>query len=52
MIGAGAAETHAYYAAVSEAFAFVDRGETVPDDFVSAFNERYAKIKDIPSGGE
>ena len=50
--GAGAAETHAYYAAVSEAFAFVDRGETVPDELATVLNERYAKINGTPEPRE
>ena len=45
--GAGAAEVHAYYIAVSDAFAFLDRGEAIPDGLAVALNQRYAKIKEI-----
>jgi putative GTP pyrophosphokinase len=50
--GAGAAEVHTYYAAVSDAFAFLDRGETIPGPLVVALNERYAKIREILPRGE
>jgi hypothetical protein len=33
--GAGAAEIHAYYVAVSDAFAFLDRGETLPEELAA-----------------
>ena len=45
--GAGAAEIHAYYVAMSDAFAFMDRGERPPDELVATLNERYAIIEDI-----
>jgi putative GTP pyrophosphokinase len=45
--GAGAAEVHAYYVAVSDAFAFLDRGEVIPRGLAVALNERYAKIREI-----
>ena len=45
--GAGAAEVHAYYVAMSEAFALMDRGERPPDELVTTLNERYGIIKDI-----
>ncbi len=45
--GAGAAEVHAYYVAVSEALALIDRGERAPDELKAAIIERYAIIKDI-----
>jgi hypothetical protein len=45
--GSGEAEIHAYYAAVSEALALIDRGECPPDELQSAIIERYAIIKDI-----
>lgn len=45
--GAGTAEVHAYYVAVSDAFAFLDRGETIPDVLTETLNERYAKIREI-----
>jgi hypothetical protein len=44
--GAGAAEIHAYYVAVSDAFAFLDRGETLPEELAATLNERYAKIRE------
>ncbi len=47
--GAGVAEIHAYYVAVSDAFAFLDRGETVPDELRAALYERYAKIRETLS---
>lgn len=43
--GAGADEIHAYYAAVSDAFAFLDRSEALPEDLEATLNERYAKIR-------
>jgi putative GTP pyrophosphokinase len=45
--GAGAAEIHSYYIAVSDVFAFQDRGEPIPDELAATLNERYAMIKDI-----
>ncbi len=45
--GAGAAEVHAYYFAVSDAFAFLDRGEVIPEGLAVALHERYAKIREI-----
>jgi putative GTP pyrophosphokinase len=45
--GAGTAEVHAYYVAVSDAFAFLDRDETIPDMLTVTLNERYAKIREI-----
>jgi hypothetical protein len=50
--GAGAAEIHAYYLTVSDAFAFLDRGKTIPDELATALNEQYAKIKGTLSRGE
>lgn len=44
--GAGAAEIHAYYLTVSNAFAFLDRGEAIPDELATALNARYAKIRE------
>jgi putative GTP pyrophosphokinase len=43
--GAGKAEIHAYYLAVSDAFAFLDRGEAIPEELAAVLNERYAKIR-------
>jgi hypothetical protein len=45
--GAGEADVHQYYRAVSEAFALMDRGERLPDELVTALNTRYAIIKGI-----
>jgi hypothetical protein len=45
--GAGAGEIHAYYVAVSEALALIDRGERPPNELQAAIIERYAIIKDI-----
>ncbi len=45
--GAGEADVHEYYRAVSEAFALMDRGELLPDELVTALNTRYAIIKGI-----
>jgi hypothetical protein len=45
--GAGAAEIHSYYIAVSDVFAFQDRGEPLPSELAETLNERYAMIKDI-----
>lgn len=45
--GAGAAEIHAYYVAVSDAFAFLDRSESLPQTLAATLNERYAKIREI-----
>jgi len=50
--GAGAAEIHAYYVAVSEAFAFLDRGETIPEELEAELNEQYAKIRETLPGRE
>lgn len=43
--GAGAAEIHAYYTAISDAFALLDRGESLPKELAATLNERYAKIR-------
>jgi putative GTP pyrophosphokinase len=45
--GAGAAEIHAYYVAMSEAFAFMDRDERPPEELATILNERYDIIKDV-----
>ncbi len=45
--GAGAAEVHAYYVAVSDAFVFLDLGEAIPKRLAEALNERYVKIREI-----
>ncbi len=45
--GAGVPDVHDYYVAISEAFAFLDRGEGLPSELVTTINERYAIIKDI-----
>jgi hypothetical protein len=50
--GAGVTEVHAYYVAVSDAFAFLDRGEAIPSELVTALSERYAKIRGTLSRGE
>ncbi len=50
--GAGTTDIHAYYLAVSDAFAFLDRGETIPAELVAALSERYAKIRGTLSRGE
>ena len=50
--GAGATDIHAYYLAVSDAFALLDRGETLPGELEMALNERYAKIRETLSRGE
>jgi putative GTP pyrophosphokinase len=50
--GAGATDIHAYYLAVSDAFAFLDRGESLPRKLETALNERYAKIRETLSRGE
>ncbi len=50
--GAGVADIHAYYVAVSDAFAFLDRGEVIPAELVAALSERYAKIRVTLSRGE
>jgi putative GTP pyrophosphokinase len=50
--GAGVADIHAYYAGVSDAFAFLDRGETIPAEPAAALDERYAKIRGTLSRGE
>jgi putative GTP pyrophosphokinase len=50
--GAGAAEIHAYYVVVSDAFAFLDRGETLPEELAATLNERYAKIRETLSREE
>jgi len=33
-------------ARVSDAFAFLDRGETLPEELAATLNERYAKIRE------
>jgi hypothetical protein len=50
--GAGAAEIHTYYLAVSNAFAFLDRGKAIPEDLESRLNELYAKIRGTLPRGE
>jgi hypothetical protein len=50
--GAGATDIHAYYLAVSDAFALLDRGEALPEELEAALNERYAKIRETLSRGE
>ncbi len=50
--GAGTTDIHAYYLAVSDAFTFLDRGETIPAELVAALSERYAKIRGTLSRGE
>ncbi len=50
--GAGAAEIHAYYIAISDAFAFLDRGETLPKETEATLNELYAKIRETLSREE
>jgi putative GTP pyrophosphokinase len=45
--GAGAGKIHAYYMAVSEAFALMDRDESPTDELEAVINERYAIIKYI-----
>lgn len=45
--GAGQADIHAYYVAVSEAFALLDRREPLSDEVVATLKARYAIIKDI-----
>ena len=45
--GAGEADVHEYYRAVSEAFALMDRGELLPEELVTAMNARRSIIKDI-----
>lgn len=42
--GAGAAEIHGYYVAIADVFAFLDRGEVIPEELATKLNERYAKI--------
>jgi putative GTP pyrophosphokinase len=44
--GAGEADIHSYYIAVSEVFAAMDRGEPLPQELMTTVNERYAMIKD------
>jgi hypothetical protein len=50
--GVGAADIHAYYVVVSDAFAFLDRGEEIPAELGTALNERYAKIRGTLPGRE
>jgi GTP pyrophosphokinase len=50
--GAGAADIHAYYVVVSDAFAFLDRGEAIPAELAATLNERYAKIRGTLLRGE
>jgi hypothetical protein len=40
------------YVAVSDAFAFLDRGEVIPAELGAALSERYAKIRVTLSRGE
>ncbi len=44
--GAGAAEIHSYYVAISDAFALLDRGETLSKEMEATLNARYAKIRE------
>ena len=51
--GAGATDIHAYYVVVSDAFAFLDRGEAIPPELAATLNEGYAKIREaLHRGGE
>lgn len=50
--GAGEADIHAYYVVVSDAFAFLDRGEAIPAELAATLNERYAKIRGALLRGE
>jgi putative GTP pyrophosphokinase len=50
--GAGATDIHAYYLAVSDAFALLDLGEALPEELETALNERYAKIRETLPRGE
>jgi putative GTP pyrophosphokinase len=50
--GAGAADIHAYYVVMSDAFAFLDRGEAIPAELAATLNERYAKIRGALLRGE
>ncbi|HST56179.1 MAG TPA: RelA/SpoT domain-containing protein [Solirubrobacteraceae bacterium] len=45
--GAGATDIHDYYVAMSEAFAYLDRDELLPDELVTTLNTRYAIIRSI-----
>jgi putative GTP pyrophosphokinase len=45
--GAGVADIHDYYVAISDAFALLDRGEPLPEELVTVLNQRYAIIKGI-----
>jgi putative GTP pyrophosphokinase len=45
--GQGPADVHGYYVAVSEAFAYMDRGQRIPIDLVSTLNARYENIRGI-----
>jgi hypothetical protein len=45
--GAGSADLHAYYVAVSEAFALLDGGELLSDEVAATLKARYAIIRDI-----
>lgn len=42
--GRGAGEIHEYYRAMGEAFAYLDRGETLPDELVATLNENYRAV--------
>ncbi len=50
--GAGATDIHAYYVAVSDAFAFLDRGKAIPPELAATLNERYAKIREALHRGK
>jgi ppGpp synthetase/RelA/SpoT-type nucleotidyltranferase len=44
--GAGATEIHAYYIAISDAFALLDRGEPLSKEMETTLNAQYAKIRE------
>jgi putative GTP pyrophosphokinase len=45
--GAGTAEINDYYVTMSDAFAYLDRREPIPDELAATLNERYAMIRGI-----
>lgn len=45
--GFGAAEVHAYYLVVAEAFAVMDRGEVFDDALIKRLNETFAKARPL-----
>lgn len=45
--GQGPHSVHSFYVAMSDAFAFEDRGEPLPEGFAADLQARYAKIKGI-----